>query len=328
MRPEETDATALWVAHTWAIDAAYFTPYMSITSAVSESGKSTLLSVLERLVQRPWKTGRVTPAVLARRIDGEQPTLLLDEVDAAFASSRNYGEMLRGILNDGFARGGIYSIAVGQGYRDYSVFGPKAIAGIGKLPDTIASRSIPIRLRRRKAEEHVDALHPWELDELATPLCQQLEHWASDNVATLKRAIPTLPVSLSDRSRNVWTPLAAIGDAAGCDWPDRVNRAASKLAEHKQDRSDRDETRVLTAVREAFDETNTDRLFTLTIAQALVATDVIAPEKASTEKVAGHAVKRALQPFEISPPHKLRIGLRSGRGYTRSQFEEAWERYL
>ena len=328
MRPEEHDAVALWVAHTWAIDAAHFTPYLSITSAVSESGKSTLLRVLEHLVHRPWKTGRVTAAVLVRRIDREQPTLLLDETDAAFASGRTYSETLRGILNDGFARGGVYSTVAGQDVRDYQVFGPKALAGIGKLPDTIASRSIHIRLRRRKPEDQVTPIDPWELDDFASTLRAQLERWASKNVSALKLADTQLPTGISDRARDAWTPLAAIATVTGGDWPARAERAAGKLSDRTRSRSDRDETRVLTVIREAFDDAGADRLLTSALAKALTDAGLVAPEKALTAEAAGHALKQLLQPFEVGPSQKMRLGLKTGRGYGRTQFEDAWERYL
>jgi hypothetical protein len=80
----QADALALFVAHTHAFEAAEATPYIAITSAEKRSGKTRLLEVLETLVARPWLTGRVTAAVLARKVDAECPTLLLDESDAAF----------------------------------------------------------------------------------------------------------------------------------------------------------------------------------------------------------------------------------------------------
>jgi hypothetical protein len=143
---EQADAVALWVVHTHAFEAAEATPYLAITSAEKESGKTRLLETLEMLVAEPWLTGRATPAVLTRKIDAEEPTLLLDESDAAFGGEKEYAEVLRGILNTGYRRGGKTSVAVATGrdfsYRDLSTFSPKAIAGIGKLPDTArAARS-------------------------------------------------------------------------------------------------------------------------------------------------------------------------------------------
>ena len=111
----QRDALALWVAHTHIFDIADATPYIWISSPDKASGKTRLLEVLELLVNEPWLTARVTPAVLARRIEAQTPTLLLDELDAALGSGREYGEALRGILNAGHRRGGRTSIAVASG---------------------------------------------------------------------------------------------------------------------------------------------------------------------------------------------------------------------
>jgi hypothetical protein len=151
---------ALWIVHTHTLDAAETTPYLNISSAEKRSGKTRLLEVLSLLVARAWFTGRVTSAVLVRKVAAETPALLLDESDAAFKGNREYAETLRGVLNAGFRRGGVASLCVGQGanlaYKDFPVFCAKAIAGIGTLPDTVADRSIPIELRRRRQSERVE----------------------------------------------------------------------------------------------------------------------------------------------------------------------------
>src|SRR3989442_1464093 len=46
-------ALALWIEHTYALDAAEITGYLNIHSAVKRSGKSLLLEVLAELVHRP-----------------------------------------------------------------------------------------------------------------------------------------------------------------------------------------------------------------------------------------------------------------------------------
>ena len=51
-------ACTLWVAHCHAFAAAEATPYLNITSAVKQCGKTRLLEVLEPLVPGPWLTGR------------------------------------------------------------------------------------------------------------------------------------------------------------------------------------------------------------------------------------------------------------------------------
>jgi hypothetical protein len=106
---------ALWVAHTHALDAADTTPYLNITSAEKQCGKTRLLEVLGLLAAKPWPTGSVSKAVLVRKLDAEQPTLLLDESDAAFAGDKEYSEALRAVLNSGHSRDGVASLCVGQG---------------------------------------------------------------------------------------------------------------------------------------------------------------------------------------------------------------------
>src|SRR5215217_881346 len=66
---EQCDAIALWVLHCYCFAAARRTPYLAITSAEAESGKTRLLEVLERLVPQPWLTERTTAAALIRTLE-------------------------------------------------------------------------------------------------------------------------------------------------------------------------------------------------------------------------------------------------------------------
>src|SRR5262249_10767854 len=156
---------------------------LSITSAEKQCGKTRLLEVLSLLVAKPWLTGSVSKAVLVRKLDEQQPTLLLDESDAAFAGDREYSEALRAVLNFGHSRAGVASLCVGQGAsiqcKDFRVFCPKAIAGIGKLPDTVADRSIPIRMKRRAASESVERFRRRHLDTEANEIRTHLARWTA-----------------------------------------------------------------------------------------------------------------------------------------------------
>jgi hypothetical protein len=197
---------ALWIAHTYTCELVDATPYLAITSAEKQSGKSRLLEVLQVLVSNPWMTGKVTAAVLIRKIDAERPTLLLDESDAAFAGEKEYAEALRGILNTGHRSSGKASCCVGKGadisYKDFKTFCPKAIAGIGNLPDTVADRSIPIRLKRAAPGEAVARFRLREIESEAKGLRDQLESWGSLIAHGLPGARPDLPGELTDRQQD------------------------------------------------------------------------------------------------------------------------------
>src|SRR5262249_22069242 len=77
-------AIALWIFHTWAVDAAETTPYLSITSALLRSGKTRLLEVLELLVRQPLQVANISDAALFRAVSTLQPSLLFDEIDTVF----------------------------------------------------------------------------------------------------------------------------------------------------------------------------------------------------------------------------------------------------
>jgi len=158
-------------------------------------------------------TGRVTAAVLPRRIDAECPTLLLDESDATFKHGSDYQETLRGVLNSGYKRSGTTTMcAAGTGWKVLSTFCPKAIAGIGTLPSTVIDRCIPIKLKRRLATEKVESFSAAVAAQVAIRLRAEFEIWGLSAVDALRSADVNVPGWLNDRTIEVWTPLLAIAD--------------------------------------------------------------------------------------------------------------------
>jgi hypothetical protein len=166
---------------THAFDAADASPYLAVTSPEKRSGKSRLLEVLEIIVFNSWKVITPTEAVVFRKIDAHRPTLLLDETDAIFGkkNGENY-EGLRALLNAGNRRGTKVPRCVGtsQSLQSFSVFCPKAIAGIGELPDTIADRAIPIRLKRKARSERAERFRRRDVEADAKTLYMNASAWA------------------------------------------------------------------------------------------------------------------------------------------------------
>ena len=326
---QQAIATTLWVAHCHAFAVAEATPYLNVTSAVKQSGKTRLLEVLEPLVPAAWLTGRVSAAVLTRKVDGETPTLLLDESDAAFKHDSEYSEALRSILNSGYRRSGISSLCVGQGtsigYRDFSTFCPKAIAGIGALPDTVTDRSIRIALKRRMPDECVERFRQRDACREGAPLGAQLHAWKGAAIEALRDAEPALPSALGDRAADVWEPLMAIADLAGEDWPARGRQAATVLSGTAAADDDTVSVLLLRDVRQVFTEE--------TIASAeLVRRIVVREDCPWADWTGGRPITQArvawlLRPFGIHPM-KLRFGERTANGYTKRMFADAWSRYL
>jgi hypothetical protein len=82
--------------------------------------------------------------VLYRKVARDKPTLLLDEVDPIFGKRLGTdAEGPRALLDAGYRPGILVPRCVGPkvDIRDFEMYCPKALAGIGELPDTLASRS-------------------------------------------------------------------------------------------------------------------------------------------------------------------------------------------
>jgi hypothetical protein len=323
----------LWVIHTHVLCAADTTPYLAITSAEKQSGKTRLLEVLETLVAKPWLTGRVTSAVLVRKIDAEQPTLLLDESDAAFGGEKEYAETLRGVLNTGYRRGGVSSCCIGKGsetsFKDFSTFSAKAIAGIGKLPDTIADRSIPIRLKRAaRGEDGVLKFRRREVEAEAAKLRKRIESWAVELIQEVSNARPQMPEELSDRQQDAAESLVAIADLAGGRWPHAARTALLCLCVDAQQEDGSLGYNLLSDIRLVFDDKLTDRMSSAEVASALAGLETSPWGEWNHGKPISQAkIARLLRPFEIIP-HNVRIGEKVLKGYERQDFEDAWKRYL
>ena len=334
-QPEACDFLSLWVLHTHAFEAAITTPYARITSPERESGKTRTFEALAVLVRRPWLNAVVSTAILYRKGDRESPTLLLDEVDNIDFASRN--ELL-GVLNSGYRLGIKVSRCDDKGeYRDFDPFFPKAFAGIagGKLPDTLHSRSVVVRLQRRKPDEPVERFFHHRADREAAPLREGLEAWALAHLDELAALEPDLPDELGDRAQEVWLPLIAIADVAGNGWPARARRAAVTLSgpDATADSEESHRVRLLGDIRIVFAaQLDPEVIFTRDLVAALNGDEEMPWGGWNHgDGLRDRDVAHLLKAFAIGPhPIKTQVQaeVRVARGYRRRQFEEPWSRYL
>jgi uncharacterized protein DUF3631 len=324
---------SLWVFHTHCFEAAEATPYLAITSAEKQSGKTRLLEVLALLVERPWFTARVTAAVLVRKIDASTPTLLLDESDAAFQGNHEYAEALRGILNSGYRRGGVASACTGKGTKleltDFQTFCPKAIAGIGKLPDTVADRSVPIRLKRKAQGEGVlERFRLRLIGKEAANLEKRVASWAHEYLEALRTATPNLPDALTDRQQDGIEPLLAIADAIGDGWPEQARRSILEIVSGGASEDLSVGVRLLADIRTVFDQSGEDRCSSLELVRRLTDIETSPWSEWNRGKPINPTVlSRLLKPFDVGP-RTIRSGEETFKGYLREAFEDLWKRYL
>jgi hypothetical protein len=318
---------SLWVVHTYLIDYAETTPYLNIYSPEKRSGKTRLLEVLELLANNPWLTGRVTTAVLARKIDKEHPTLLLDESDTAFKGEKEYSQTLRGILNSGYRCTGKSSICIGQGanigYKDLSTFCPKAIAGIGSLPDTIADRSIPIELRRRSKNETISSFRLKDVGQEATIMKEYIIRWVSKLKLSDKK--PAVPEQLNDRAADCLEPLFVIADAAGGEWPEKARKSALELVTGGARDDESLGIHLLNDIKKVLDPSN--QLFSADLADALNKIEESPWGDLDGRPLDNRKLASLLKPYGIHPSNIRKDDLVK-KGYHGTDFQDAWLRYL
>jgi len=206
------EVIALWVFFAHTFDAWQASPRLLFTSPVPQCGKSTALTMIRSLTPRARLASNMTAPVVFRLIEQERPTLLIDEADT-FLSGKND---LRGVLNSGHTPAGAFVWRCdGPQHepRSYSTWTPLVIAGIGKVWPALHTRSIEIKMRRRRPDERIEPLTSASLTDL-DQLGQTASRWARDNVEALRAAIPAMPVGIINRVRDNWNPLLAIADVS------------------------------------------------------------------------------------------------------------------
>lgn len=323
--PSSIDAIALWAAFTHLADKAQVCPLLAITSATKACGKSTCLEVVSRLVPKPISAANITVAALFRVVDAARPTLCVDEADVLFRQN----DELRCLLNSGFTRAAAQAIRVegdGHDVRIFSTWAPKAIALIGSLPDTLQSRSIIIRMRRRLPDEAIERLRA-DCDQGFGALRSRIARFAVDNAATILAHDPEMPESLSDRQADVWRELCRIADFVGGDWPERARRAALELCARQDDEDDLS-VRLLADLQTIMNELPERKWPSQALVDALNALDEAPWADLNRGKgLTTNRLARMLARFQISAK-KLRTGAHTANGYLAADFVDAFQRYL
>ncbi|MGA3316221.1 MAG: DUF3631 domain-containing protein, partial [Candidatus Korobacteraceae bacterium] len=323
----------IWVLHTHVFECFDYTPYLTITSPTKRCAKSNLCAALGVLVPRPWKTQSVSVAALARKIEKEHCSMLLDEADQAFKGPAEYTSALQGVLNSGFEQGGTYSRCVGEGTsmesKDFSTFCPKVIAGIKRLPDTVTDRSIPLRIQR-KGKEQVERFRSRKYKPEGAVIKKQAETWAARVRADIAFHQPQTIEELNDRAWDVCEPLMAIAETIGQGWDVKLRAALLKTFGSESAEDDdygilllRDTRDIKQSVGDA------DKIFSADLVSRLKAIETSPWADWNGGKgLSTNALRRMLGGFEIHPRGTIREGDRTAKGYLWESFKDPWDRYL
>lgn len=315
---------ALWVVHAHSHDAGPVSPVLAITSPEKRCGKTTLLELLSALVPRPVPASNMTAATVFRVVEEHRPTLLVDEADTFLQD----GTELRGILNSGHRRSMAFvPRCVGDDHevRHFRTWAPKAVALIGKLPDTLADRSIEIRMRRRAPDEEIERLRLDRLEWLE-PLRRRAWTWSERHEDDLLDADPPLPSELHDRARDNWRPLIAIADEVGGPWPERARKAVKALTSDGKDGSSLG-TRLLANIRSILQDQDEDRIRSKHLVERLCDLEEAPWDEYKGRGLSTTSLANFLKSFDVSSK-KLRFSTGAYRGYEVEAFNDAFRRYL
>jgi hypothetical protein len=328
------DAVALWIAHTWVADRFQHSPRLGIGSPAKRCGKSTLLDVLRATCRRPLKADNISASGVFRTVEVLREegglTLLVDEADSFLGDN----EELRGILNSGFERSGeVIRVAEIEGALRpvrFATFCPVALAGIGKLPDTLADRCVPITLQRKSAAETVVKLRAPGARATLHNAARCLARWSADRAARLPLD-PAVPDAMGDREGDIAIPLLSLADDAGGDWPARARRALLDVfgLRNRAEGNAEAGALLLADLRRLFSERGATRLPSTEIVADLEKMEERPwPEWRHGKPMTAVQLAVALAPFGVRPTTYRQPAGGTVKGYQRDHFEEAWTRYL
>jgi putative DNA primase/helicase len=335
------ETLALWVLHTYGFQLRNVTTYVGIASPEKRCGKTTLLTVLSEMVNRPVVAANISSPAFFRVIEETQPTLLIDEADTFLQGN----DELRGILNSGYSRKTAYVVRVGNwsafeagtgamgregeaGRRGktqlarYSCWCPKVMAAIGRLPETLADRCIVITMQRKAANEECERLRNLDASELR----RKCARFVMDHAGAIASARPEIPSSLNDRAADIWEPLLVLADLAGGEWPKLAREAAVSLTQTGQENNPIGS--LLLDILLIFANTGQERIFSRTLVEALNGfEDRPWAEIRNGKEISELWLAQQLRPYGIRP-RTIWIGERAAKGYLEEDFAEVFPRYI
>lgn len=314
-------AFVLWVIFTYLTDISDFAPIAWITAPERQCGKSTLLGLFERVVNKPMAFNNITQAVLYRVMEQFKPTLLIDEIDT---SLKDKNELL-GIVNAGYSRHASNVPRMNQDkggiVEKFDVFGAKVFSGIGEMKGTFASRAIRFELRRKTNSDKVKRFNKRTLPhETTNEIQSKVKRWAVDNRQAVQ-AVQTPLLQINDRDFDNWEILLQIATVLGVY--DKALQACLTICNRKDEPSLNE--MLLSDIRDIF---NVERMSS---------TDLLEKLNFDSEKcwqtlnngspLTSHQLAKKLKGFGIVSKN-MRINSIQVKGFDKADFVKTWAQYL
>tara|TARA_R110000787_G_scaffold13410_4_gene42127 strand:- start:11621 stop:12922 length:1302 start_codon:yes stop_codon:yes gene_type:complete len=326
----------LWAGHAHLMGAWETTPRLAFLSAEAGSGKSLAMRLTALLSPLALEAASATTSSLIRALDDPdgRPSYFIDEIDTRYGPNAKGDEQLRCMINAGHQIDG-YIMRNEQVNNDWypvrkSAFAAVAMAGIGNiLPDTILTRSIVVKMRKRLPGEEVESYRRRDHKPIGDSLCRELAAWADQICEAAAVSRPVLPDGIADRDADVWEPLIVIADLAGGQWPALARQAAIDTVQSaKANNRPSLGVQLLVALKGCFE--GQDRISTADVLMTLLADEEAPWGSLGRKGLDPRTLAEMLREFGIQP-HPMRLtgsGSQMLRGYFRADFKDAWARYL
>ena len=214
-KPVHAQIVVAYIAMTYLFTLARRAPFLALHSIAPDSGKTTLMEVLNRLAFNAVLSSKTKRASIVRLADASRCTLLLDEQENL---ARGSEDDLIEVLNSRHNSDAVYLLVdKEQKVQQFRLFGPTVIANLSGLTRTLRSRSIVIEMRPMPAGD------PRSLNKVGVRyvrwqwLRDQLLLWAGRNWMDVRNAFfhdPSLAVG-SNRHADLWRLLLAVAKYLG-----------------------------------------------------------------------------------------------------------------
>jgi hypothetical protein len=219
-------------------DIAQHSPILGLSSPEPNSGKTTLIARLRRLVPDPMVFVEMTGPTMYRRIDANRPTLFVDESDSIFDRRSDLVHIVSAAWTPG--------TTIPRGDHDFNVWCAKIIAFLipeEKDPDKVLPRQLNTRVIDcpvwRMTPEEEAKLEAYKATEAyrneeaeCTMFRRKLLRWKIDNAEAMRYLIPTYPPGFKSRLAQNWRLQLLIAERAGGIWPEELRHSAMEVSRH------------------------------------------------------------------------------------------------
>lgn len=313
---------SLWVFGSYCFDEFRIFPILALISPDKRCGKTTLLSIISALSNKAIPTSNISSASIYRIIDKYSPTLLIDEADT-FLDGNNE---MRGILNSGHCKDTSYVLrSSGENYdpQHFNSFSPKVIAKIGELEETLDDRSLVIRMKRKMPHENCETL-PSDPKSEFKDIRRMILRWANDNIDSIRKEDVSMPSIKNDRYLDNIKPLLLISKVINVECYLHAFEVFKNVAPDQESII----TKLLVDIKKIFQTKKVDKIASEDLILELKFMENSPwSENPFSMPLTASRLAKLLRPFNVRP-QTIRLNNEITRkGYTKSMFNEVFERY-